>query len=475
MPRTFGTPMKAPMLRSLRLALLALLALLAAGSAHAQLLQVTDLGSIGETSYGTAIASNGNVAGFASVSGVLRPFRWQAGAITALDVLPGHSQGWATAINAAGTVVGYCDSSWTTSHGIYGITHMCLWNPGSPAAVAITCPGAYGGYAASINDAGAIVGQGVYPTASTTTKRGWKGYTGVNSLVPDYTLEDARGTFTPTTVWSVNQAGDVAGWGDGTIDGVAHTRGFVQRYDGQPFDPLLAVNANTDTWAHDVNDLGDVAGSLVTVYRQSDKVLGGFIYDHAGNFHAVAPLPNDESSNVFRLNNSLIAVGASWPPFSAVQHPFLYRNGQTIDPNTILVPGSGWTVLELKDLDDAGHYVGTATQNGQTHAVLLTLVNVTGVGPPAGAKLAFLGARPSPLRGTGSLAFALPRAGHARMQVFDVTGRVRRTFEGDFAAGPGAFTWDSRDQAGALVEPGVYLARLEAAGAAQSRRVVIAR
>jgi hypothetical protein len=473
MPRILAPAMKATMFRSLRLAALALLV---AGSAHAQLLQVTDLGSIGETSYGTAIASNGRVAGFASVGGVLRPFSWHDGAATTLDLLPGHSQGWATAINASGTVVGYCDSSWVTPHGIYGITHMCQWNPGSTEAVAITCPGAYGGYASSINDAGAIVGQGVYPTATTTTKRGWKGYTGTNSLVPDYTIEDTRGTFTPSTVWSVNQSGDVAGWGEGTLDGVDRTRGFVQGYDGQPYDPLLAVNPNTDTWAHDLNDAGDVAGALVTVYRQNDNVLGGFIYDHAGTYHAVAPLPNDESSNVFRLNNSLVAVGASWPPFSAVQHPFIYQNGQTVDPNTILLPGSGWTILEVKDLDDAGHFVGTATQNGQTHAVLLTMINVTGVGPAAaGAKLAFSGSRPSPLRGTGSLSFSLPKAGHARMLVFDVSGRVRRTFEGDFAAGSGAFTWDSRDNAGALLEPGVYLARLESAGASQSRRVVIAR
>ena len=398
-----------------------------------------------------------------------------SGAVTTLDVLPGHTQGWATAINASGTVVGYCDSLWTGSHGTYGISHMCLWNPGSIEAVAITCPGAYGGYAATINDASAIAGQGVYPAGSTTTKRGWKGYTGTNALVPDYSLPGGRGTFTPTTVWSINRAGDVAGWGNGTIDGVAHTRAFVQLYNQQPFDPLLAVNPGTDTWAHDLNDLGEVAGSVVSVYRDGANVLAGFVYDYDGGYHVVAPLPNDESSNLFRLNNSDVAVGASWLPFSAVQHPLIYRNGQSIDPNTILLPGSGWTILELKDLDDAGHFVGTAVKDGATHAVLLSNVNVPGVAPEAGSKLALHGARPSPLRGTGSLAFTLPHAGHVRLSIYDVTGRVRRTLEGDFAAGAGAITWDARDTNGALLEPGVYLTRLEASGATDSRRVVITR
>jgi flagellar hook assembly protein FlgD len=61
-----------------------------------------------------------------------------------------------------------------------------------------------------------------------------------------------------------------------------------------------------------------------------------------------------------------------------------------------------------------------------------------------------------------------------RLEIFDVRGaRVAALMEGDLLpAGGHATTWDGRDHSGRLAPPGIYLARLEAAGKTWVGRVV---
>jgi subtilisin family serine protease len=61
------------------------------------------------------------------------------------------------------------------------------------------------------------------------------------------------------------------------------------------------------------------------------------------------------------------------------------------------------------------------------------------------------------------LGMELPRAGEARLEIFDVRGRrVCRLFAGTAAAGRQVVTWDGRDGRGARAARGLYLARLAA-------------
>jgi len=95
-----------------------------------------------------------------------------------------------------------------------------------------------------------------------------------------------------------------------------------------------------------------------------------------------------------------------------------------------------------------------------------------GGGPAAGA-VALRGAWPNPFTRTTSLNFDLPRAGHARIVVFDVAGRaVKQLLSSDLPAGSHAVVWDGTDDAGRVVQPGVYFYRLEAAGTSAARRMV---
>jgi flagellar hook assembly protein FlgD len=62
------------------------------------------------------------------------------------------------------------------------------------------------------------------------------------------------------------------------------------------------------------------------------------------------------------------------------------------------------------------------------------------------------------------------------VRVYDATGRVVRTLvDADHATGEWEAAWDGRSDAGALVGPGVYFARLASAGGVRTARVVSVR
>ncbi len=81
---------------------------------------------------------------------------------------------------------------------------------------------------------------------------------------------------------------------------------------------------------------------------------------------------------------------------------------------------------------------------------------------------------PNPMRGFARFEFALPRAGAVRLEIFDVMGRrVRTLANGTFAAGRYLHGWNGRDDQGAAVRPGVYLARLAGSTGSATRRIVV--
>ena len=84
--------------------------------------------------------------------------------------------------------------------------------------------------------------------------------------------------------------------------------------------------------------------------------------------------------------------------------------------------------------------------------------------------LAFAGARPNPAVGSPSFAFTLSGTTPARLEVFDVTGRVVVHRDvGSLGAGEHALPL------GAHLAPGLYVASLTQAGGRLTRRFVVAR
>lgn len=84
--------------------------------------------------------------------------------------------------------------------------------------------------------------------------------------------------------------------------------------------------------------------------------------------------------------------------------------------------------------------------------------------------------QPNPFGPFTVIGYQIPMAGEARLQIFDPTGRLVRTLVNGHT-GPGAHwtTWDGRDDAGNIMGSGVYLYRLQAEGASQTRRMILMR
>jgi hypothetical protein len=99
-----------------------------------------------------------------------------------------------------------------------------------------------------------------------------------------------------------------------------------------------------------------------------------------------------------------------------------------------------------------------------------------GVGDRPGGELALARSRPNPAFGSAAIAFTLPRAGHARLTVYDLAGaRVRTLLDGQRSAGETSVIWDGRDERGTSVRSGAYYYRLEFEGRALTQRLVLMR
>ena len=81
---------------------------------------------------------------------------------------------------------------------------------------------------------------------------------------------------------------------------------------------------------------------------------------------------------------------------------------------------------------------------------------------------------PNPFNPRTTVAYDLAAAGRVRIAIYDATGaRVRTLFDGEDGPGSHEEIWDGRDQDGRRVPSGSYFVRLEAGGAADTRKVAL--
>ena len=80
----------------------------------------------------------------------------------------------------------------------------------------------------------------------------------------------------------------------------------------------------------------------------------------------------------------------------------------------------------------------------------------------------------NPARGAVAFALRLGQAGPLRVSVFDLQGRrVRTLWNGPAPAGESRIIWDTRDEGGTSVAPGLYLARAQDNGLTSVRRMCV--
>ncbi len=99
--------------------------------------------------------------------------------------------------------------------------------------------------------------------------------------------------------------------------------------------------------------------------------------------------------------------------------------------------------------------------------------------PQASTGVTLLQSRPNPFHpGTAetTIQFALEQESKAKLQVFDISGRLVKTLaEGSFEQGVHTVLWNGRDERGHTLSSGVYFYRLKAGERILNRRLVILR
>jgi hypothetical protein len=95
---------------------------------------------------------------------------------------------------------------------------------------------------------------------------------------------------------------------------------------------------------------------------------------------------------------------------------------------------------------------------------------------PANAGRLCLTAAPNPTRRTTVINAYVPQSGHVRVAVYDVAGRlVAELHDGPVAGGLLAADWNGTDFAGRRVAAGTYFVRLQSAGEATTKKIVVIR
>ncbi|MBK7046894.1 MAG: hypothetical protein IPH48_10355 [bacterium] len=147
---------------------------------------------------------------------------------------------------------------------------------------------------------------------------------------------------------------------------------------------------------------------------------------------------------------------------------------------------SGTERLTVEPLPaDAQVYLDTAPSGDAAASYTLTALHPwqaesrPGTATVAGAAVTRLWLQatgPNPSRDGAVLSYALPRAGAARLRVYDVAGRLVRTLtDASLPAGEGRAAWDGRDDAGRQLGGGLYFGRLETADGMVTTKLTLVR
>jgi len=134
-------------------------------------------------------------------------------------------------------------------------------------------------------------------------------------------------------------------------------------------------------------------------------------------------------------------------------------------------------VIDLGDLETDGTLTISLNQwlnDGIVFAIGEEWLPNVGVPPSSAQAVTFRPLHPNPARNSATLAFSLPTASPARIDLFDVSGRhLARLVDRTYDAGTHTLHWDLRDHAGARVPAGLVFARLATPDGVLTRRVLV--
>jgi probable HAF family extracellular repeat protein len=312
----------------------------AAGEQHSILFSggvARDLGTLGGMfSSGLALNDSGAVVGDSDLPdwGPQHAFLYTNGPIVDLGALPEGQFSSASIINNAGHIAGLASGS-------DGFTRGFIYRNGT-----MTDIGSLGSGLSTIedlNESGHAVGYSLDESFQPLAFY----YNGVSMI----NLGTLGGAF--SRAWAINDSGVIVGESDNS-NGVAQA--FVYR-DGQM--TQLGTLGGSSALAYGINNAGQILGdSLIT----GDLATHAFVIS-SETMTDLGTLGGD-NSYPNAMNRHGHVVGDSEDDLGFVR-PFLYRDGQMVDLNTLLPENSGWVLDTAYYLNDAGQIVGYGTHNGE--------------------------------------------------------------------------------------------------------------
>lgn len=259
--------------------------------------------------------------------------------LTQLGTLTGDGASGAADINTAGTIVGYSDSK-------AGYPHAMKVVNGTMTDLGSIARGGSGAWA--INDSGLIVGYSIVQGGKSHAMK-------YDTRMRDLGSLPGRDNSNAT---AVNNAGQIVGYAyTPNCNGCAPEHAFL--YSGSTMTDLGTLGG-TRSYALGINDTGVVVGTSTT----SAGKYHAFTYDN-GVMRDITPDAN--VANALAINANGVIVG------EMDGYAFLYQDGQVIDLNTTLEPGSGVNLKKAMDINANGDIVAWGTLGGENALLRLSL------------------------------------------------------------------------------------------------------
>jgi hypothetical protein len=215
-----------------------------------------------------------------------------------------------------------------------------------------------------------------------------------------------------------------------------------------PVLPISLVSRDTCDAARNLMDGKDYLSLLVNL--RNVTVVQRFNPLPTNGFHVAGPYPDNTDTMFVENQNTVLGanVATNYPAVGSLVNVvgLVHYTTNTSTPSVRVCPRS--------------------------QADITLMSPPTGVGGSLPAKLAFA-AFPNPSRNV-NLAFALPKAAHVSLGVYDLLGRkVATIVNGNMSAGSYSRSWNGRDDSGNSVNSGVYFYRLNVDGQVRTARTMV--
>jgi len=167
--------------------------------------------------------------------------------------------------------------------------------------------------------------------------------------------------------------------------------------------------------------------------------------------------------------------GVNWIRARTIRESHAEWHPEVIRVKSYLVPGTSVRIRFTAQDEGVGSVVEAAVDDIEVHDASLLPTPI--VGEPEAAPLAVVSAPwPNPSAGSASISLKLRDAAHARVAIYDVSGRlVAKLYDGVSPAGTLTVRWNGKNGRGLEAASGVYWIHAQAAETTAARRLVLAR